>query len=173
MSQRTADYYIFKLFGPTGWKGAWQWEWPVTKRCKTSKQIHVTRTNFVEAHTLSLVMACPAPFNITLHQLSWMISKGYITGDFNICYFSEAECTVFKELKTMVFRQLVKHSTHLQSHLLGHFYTNSHRNDLLLEQEAPYFSHHAVLFVFRKKSYIRIHFWCVCNFMITWHLRRL
>ncbi len=35
----------------TGKKGAWQWEWPVTKRRVTSKRIHVSCPNFVETHT--------------------------------------------------------------------------------------------------------------------------
>ncbi len=35
----------------TGEKGTWQWEWPVTKRHITSKQIHVMWPNFAETYT--------------------------------------------------------------------------------------------------------------------------
>ncbi len=60
MSQRTAD----QLFRTAGKKGAWQWEWPETKKvhsfqmdsCNMAKLCRNTHS-----HTLSLVMAYPAP----------------------------------------------------------------------------------------------------------------
>ncbi len=49
-------------------KGAWQWEWPVMTKCKTSKRIHVTWPNFVKAHvcthTQTFIVHClshPSP----------------------------------------------------------------------------------------------------------------
>ncbi len=50
-------------------KGAWQWEWPVTKRQVTSKWIHVTWPNFVETnthtntHTILTGHCLPRPFH--------------------------------------------------------------------------------------------------------------
>ncbi len=42
---------LINFFGPTVKKQVWQWEWPVTKRCVTSKGIHVTWPNLVKTHT--------------------------------------------------------------------------------------------------------------------------
>ncbi len=49
------------LLGPIGKKGAWQWEWPVTKGCITSRQTHVTWPNFKEYTRKHFHWSCLAP----------------------------------------------------------------------------------------------------------------
>jgi exonuclease III len=71
----------------------------------------------------------------------------YITGDFNICYLTEKSHQVVQTLHEMGFSQLVQHPTHSAGRLLDHFYTNGTEKDLALQQEAPYYSDHDVLFV--------------------------
>ncbi len=66
MSQRTAD----ELFRPTGKKGAWQREWPVTKRHKTSKQNHVKQPNFLDTHTRLYGYLCGAFTLTSIHLYS-------------------------------------------------------------------------------------------------------
>ncbi len=41
------------VFIPTGWRGAWQWEWPLAKKAQTSKWIHRFAQDLVERLVMS------------------------------------------------------------------------------------------------------------------------
>ena len=41
---------------------------------------------------------------------------------------------------------MVKHATHMEGGLLDHFYTNALSADVWIQQQAPYFSDHDILF---------------------------
>ena len=74
------------------------------------------------------------------HQLA------YIVGDFNLCYISQKDNRVVKDLKEMGFTQLVKHATHMEGGLLDHFYTNALSDDVWIQQQSPYFTDHDIIF---------------------------
>ncbi len=62
--------------------GTWRWEWPATKRCKTSKWIHLTWPNFVNIQTHTFIgHGMPHPYTLTpppsrTHQLLVVDSCG-------------------------------------------------------------------------------------------------
>ncbi len=46
-------------------KGAWQWEWPVTNRCMTSKQIHLPWPDSLEMRTHTFIgHGLPCPYTL-------------------------------------------------------------------------------------------------------------
>ena len=71
----------------------------------------------------------------------------YIVGDMNICYISQKDNRVVKDLKEMGFTQLVKHPSHMEGGLLDHFYSNGLSDHIWIQQQSPYFSDHDILLV--------------------------
>ena len=70
----------------------------------------------------------------------------YIVGDMNICYISQKDNRLVKDLKEMGFTQLVKHPTHMEGGLLDHFYSNGLSDHIWIQQQSPYFTDHDLIF---------------------------
>ncbi len=47
------EYVCVSVFMPTGLKGAWQWVWPIAKKCITSKWIPRLAQDLMERLAMS------------------------------------------------------------------------------------------------------------------------
>ena len=74
----------------------------------------------------------------------------YLVGDFNLCYKSEKNHPILKQLRFLGFEQMVKLSTHIAGRMIDHvhFYSSSVKSPMIkVQQQSPYFSDHDLLLV--------------------------
>ena len=68
-----------------------------------------------------------------------------IVGDFNLCYMTNENNQVSKELKHYGFKQLMNHATHIQGGHIDHVYWRDISKMWMppcLERYSPYYSDH-------------------------------
>ena len=70
-----------------------------------------------------------------------------IMGDFNICYKKEENNNVFGKLRSLGFKQLVKHSTHIEGGQIDQVfhYCPNRDNQFEVEQQAQYYTDHDLI----------------------------
>lgn len=108
----------------------------------------------INSHAMSIInvyRSSNAPRTF-IHDLENMIEVNqltYIVGDFNIDYISQKDNSVVKKLYEIGFRQLVLRPTHMAGGLLDHIYTNACTDNIMIQQQSPYFSDHDILFALK------------------------
>ena len=108
----------------------------------------------INSHAMSIInvyQSSNAPRTF-IHDLESMIEVNqltYIVGDFNIDYMSQKDNCVIKKLYEIGFRQLVLRPTHMAGGLLDHIYTNASTDNIMIQQQSPYFSDHDILFALK------------------------
>ena len=73
------------------------------------------------------------------------MKRTYILGDFNLCYVDERNHPIFAALETIKFQQLVPNATHIEGRLIDLIFTNVKEENLVVFQQAQYFSDHDLL----------------------------
>ena len=89
-------------------------------------------------------------FKKDLKKLFNCYKDTYLVGDFNLCYKSDRNHPILKEIRLLGFEQMVKFPTHMAGRLLDHvhFYSSSGETPIIkVQQESPYFSDHDILLV--------------------------
>ena len=68
-----------------------------------------------------------------------------ITGDFNLCYTSQRNHSIFKALDKHQFKQLVTKSTQIEGRIIDLVFTNARERELNVSQIAQYFTDHDLI----------------------------
>ena len=94
-----------------------------------------------------------------MEDLSGLFKAGkrmLILGDLNICYNSEPSNEVFKMLKNLGFKQLVKHPTHSEGRLIDHAFYYCPEGYICYEalQQAQYYTDHDLLKIVKGNSFV-------------------
>ena len=77
-----------------------------------------------------------------------------ILGDINICYNSETSNEVFKMMKSLGFKQLIKYPTHMEGRLIDHsfYYCPDGSIDYRAIQQAQYYTDHDLIKIVKGSS---------------------
>ena len=91
-----------------------------------------------------------------LEDLCGLASSGnqtLIVGDFNICFISDNSSPIFKELRNIGFKQIVKNPTHIEGHLIDLVFFRSQDTAIFYEvkQQAQYFTDHDLIEIVQGK----------------------
>ncbi len=117
----------------TNWqKGAWLSEWPVRKRCITSRQIHVMWSNFVETDTLLYWPWLTLPWH--LGPAPFIIHRPFVV-DCRLLWEASLQTIIFLSF----FPNTVKKGVNIQKTSTQYF--TSQQYTLIHSIQFDYFSH--------------------------------
>ena len=93
-----------------------------------------------------------ASFLSHLNQLINLNKHTLVLGDFNICYNEERINPVFQKLRSLGFKQLVQHATHIDGRLIDLVFSLCPGKEIsyLVEQQAQYYLDHDLISIVGK-----------------------
>ena len=139
----------------TFFKSGYNFEKDVTNQMYQMTQIRSATQDIINVYRSS--GAPTMPFLEDLKNIFDVNRETLIIGDFNVCFESENDHSIFKTLLNQGFKQLIQHPTHTEGRTIDlvFIFSPNTLSVFSVDQQAPYFTDHDILKV-KKLSQVNI-----------------
>ena len=135
----------------TFYRNSFVWDIDVTE-----ERYQMTKITSSSLDIINVYRSAGANDTEFLEDLCGLASSGnqtLIVGDFNICFLSDTSSPVFKELRNIGFKQIVKNPTHMEGRLIDLVFFRSQDTGIAYEvkQQAQYYTDHDLIEIVKGK----------------------